>query len=65
MTITLFEENPFTWIDRVGMELALQFMEKVGRIKETRIDFQLMDRYEVQSNEESNMTKYFKLLNAF
>ncbi|GAA5817213.1 hypothetical protein MFLAVUS_010756 [Mucor flavus] len=40
-------------------------MEKVGRIKDALIDFQLIDQYEVQPNGETNMTKYLQLLNAF
>ncbi|GAA5806258.1 hypothetical protein HPULCUR_011789 [Helicostylum pulchrum] len=63
--ITISDQSPFSWIGSVGKELALGLMEKAGRVKGSFICFQQINRYEVQPNEESNMTKYFKLLNAF
>ncbi|KAI9261888.1 hypothetical protein EDC94DRAFT_609149 [Helicostylum pulchrum] len=64
-SISISRQNIFSWIDIVGMELALKLMEKIGRIKETYISFGLNDRYEVQTNDETKMTKYFRLLNVF
>ncbi|GAA5802088.1 hypothetical protein HPULCUR_007548 [Helicostylum pulchrum] len=65
ITIDILSQGFFSWIDVVGMELALKLMEKVGKVKETFIIFELGERYEVQANDETKMPKYFKLSNAF
>ncbi|GAA5806350.1 hypothetical protein HPULCUR_011883 [Helicostylum pulchrum] len=65
LTVTICSQNVFNWIDIVGMEPALRLMEKAGSIEETSIDFLGCEEYQVQANDENNMTKYFKLLNSF
>ncbi|KAI9244997.1 hypothetical protein EDC94DRAFT_653752 [Helicostylum pulchrum] len=63
--ITISRQNIFNWIDIVGMDLALRLMEKAGGIDETYVRFILREEYQERSNDENNMTKYFKLLNSF
>ncbi|KAI8095984.1 hypothetical protein BDF21DRAFT_394266 [Thamnidium elegans] len=63
ITIRIPCQGIFGWINTVGMGLALQLMEKIGKIKETFIFFE--ENSEVQVNDETDMTKYFRLLNAF
>ncbi|KAI9274059.1 hypothetical protein EDC94DRAFT_644344 [Helicostylum pulchrum] len=63
--ITISRQNILNWIDIVGMDLALRLMEKAGDIDETYVRFILREEYQERSNDENNMTKYFKLLNSF
>lgn len=65
ITIRILFQGFFSWTDIVGMKLALKLMEKLGKVKETYIVFETNIQYLAQANEETNMTKYFKLLNAF
>ncbi|GAA5813736.1 hypothetical protein MFLAVUS_007223 [Mucor flavus] len=65
LRIKLFCQKFFKWIDMVGMELALELMEKVGGVKETYIGFVIYEVYQNQHNRKENMTKYFTLLNSF
>ncbi|GAA5805284.1 hypothetical protein HPULCUR_010799 [Helicostylum pulchrum] len=65
LAIKISDQNIFNWIDIVGMELALRLMEKAGSIEKNFIRFGDSEEYQVQANNESNMTKYFKLLNSF
>ncbi|GAA5801419.1 hypothetical protein HPULCUR_006865 [Helicostylum pulchrum] len=60
LTIGIRRQNFFKWLDIVGMELALKFMEKL-----ININFYLNERYEVQANKDSKTTRYFRLLNVF
>lgn len=62
LSIEISGQSLFNWVDTVEIELALGLMEKIGVIEETRIAFRLNN---TQANEETNTTKFLKLLNAF
>ncbi|GAA5806268.1 hypothetical protein HPULCUR_011799 [Helicostylum pulchrum] len=65
VVIVITRQNIFTWMDIVGMELALKFMEKIGDIQEIFFDFVRSEKYPVLGNGRKHMENYFKLHNAF
>ncbi|GAA5800681.1 hypothetical protein HPULCUR_006117 [Helicostylum pulchrum] len=59
------DQNPFDWIDIVGIELALIFMAKAGSIEETNVDFKTSYPFEELGFEGTKATIFLKLLNEF